>query len=386
VVRVLNCTKSELFKDLDRAIEFDQSSIFRKIYEAEFGTPGGEPFGILLGDYAMSNRLDDVQLMSGMTEIAAAAFAPFVTSPSPQLFELETFRDLPLISDLSTTFDARRNPAYIKWNALRQKEDSRFLGLVLPRMLMRRPHADDGSRVDQFIYQETLDGGIGGYLWGNAAYAFGEVVIRSYQNSGWLAGIRGMTPGTRSGGLVTQLPTHWFETDAPLIAPRCATEAIITEQQEKALSEAGFIPLCDCQDSPYAVFYSNQSVQLPKTYQEADATQNARLSAMLQYMLCVSRFAHCIKVMIRDRVGSFEDAPDIEKFLHNWIINYVTPDDDAGLETKARFPLREAQVSVRPHPENPGKYHCTVHLRPHFELDDLTASVELRTELGGRST
>jgi type VI secretion system protein ImpD len=382
VIRMLDCSHNELFRDLDRAIEFDQSQIFQKIYEEEFGMPGGRPYGLLIGNYEFSSHPDDLSTLTKMSRVAAAAFAPFVCAASPELLDLESFADLERVYDLSSTFDVRVNPQYVSWHSLRASEDARFVGMVIPRLLLRRPYHDDPSRRDGFLFSEAWSRVTPhDYLWGNGAFGLGEVTIRAFQRSGWLANIRGVDPGEETGGLVSNLPAYWFETDSPGVLSRPVTDIVVTEMQEKMLSEAGFTSLCSCPGTHYAAFYTCPSIQKPKQYDTEEATANARISAMLQYMLCVSLFARSLKVMVRDRVGSFAEANECETFLNRWIKKYVTPDDDASPEVKARHPLREARIEVRPHASKPGYYLCTAHLQPHFELEDLSAAVQLQTEI-----
>jgi type VI secretion system ImpC/EvpB family protein len=281
--------------------------------------------------------------------------------------------------NLSGTFEQLE---YLKWKAFRDSEDSRFVGLTMPRVLMRLPYEDAGDRVDGFRFREEVSRpDQSQYLWGNAAYAFGAVVIRAFTESGWLARIRGVRRGEASGGLAPELPVHCFSTDRRGIAPRCSTDSVVTDDQEQELGELGFIPLCHCPDTEFSAFYGNQSAQKPKKYDEPAATTNARLSSMLQYMLCVSRFAHYIKVIARDKIGSFAEAEECERFLHDWLQNYVISDSDASPDRKARYPLREATVRVRENPEKPGAYLCVAHLWPHYELDELSNTMRIATEL-----
>jgi type VI secretion system ImpC/EvpB family protein len=384
-VRVLNVSWKELTRDLERALEFDQSQLFRKVYNEEFGTPGGAPLGALLGDYevrhgpAAGYPFDDVVTLTSISSVAAAAFAPFVAAAHPRLLDLTSFVELEQPLDLSRTFEQAE---YLKWKAFRDTEDARFVGLTMPRVLMRLPYADDGSRRDGFRFQEDVDGvDRTGYLWGTAVYAFGAVLIRAFAQSGWLGSIRGVERGVDGGGLVTGLCVPSFATDRPGVAARFATDVIITDGQEKELGELGFMPLCHCQDTPCAAFYGNPSVQKPKPYDQLAATINARLSAMLQYTLCVSRFAHYLKVIARDKVGSFVGPADCEDYLRRWLLNYTTGNDNADPEARARYPLREARVQVRERPDKPGTYTCVIQLRPHFQLDQMTTAVKLVTEL-----
>jgi type VI secretion system protein ImpD len=384
-IRLLSVSWREIARDAERAIEFDQSQLFRKVYSDEFGTPGGEPFSVLLGDYQIrpfpsaEYPTDDVAALTAVSHVAAAAFAPFIASADPAMFALDDFTGLQQPLNLSKTFDQLE---YLKWRAFRDTEDARFVGLTMPRVLARLPYEDDGSRVDGFRFREETEGpDRGKYLWGSAAYAFGAVLVRAFDRSGWLAGIRGVSRDDVSGGLAPDLPVHCFTTDRRGVAPKCSTDAIITDAQEHELSELGFIPLCHCADTELSAFFTNQSVQKPRVYDEPAATMNARISAMLQYMLCVSRFSHYLKVAARDKIGSFTEAEQCESYLYKWLQQYVTSDGDATPEVKAEYPLREAGVRVREQPGKPGSYLCVAHLWPHYELDELVATVKVTTEL-----
>ncbi len=382
-IRLLSVSWNELSRDLERAIEFDQSQLFRKIYSDEFGTPGGEPFGLLLGDYEIRPRpsaehpIDDVAALGAVSQVAAAAFAPFVAGVHPSMFGLDQFTELEQPLQLAKPFEQLE---FLKWKTFRQSEDARFVGLTLPRVLMRLPYEDGGGRATGFRFAE--DTAVrSDYLWGNAAFAFGGVVIRAFAESGWLAGIRGVERDSEKGGLAPGLPVHCFATDKQGVARKCSTDVVVGDFQEQELSELGFIPLCHCVDTEYSAFYSNQSVQIPKRYDEPAATMNARISAMLQYMLCVSRFAHYLKVAARDKIGSFAEAGECEDYLNRWLQQYVTSDGDAPPEVKAKYPLREAGVRVRESPGKPGSYQCVAHLWPHFGLDEATTALRITTEL-----
>ncbi len=384
-IRVLPATWQELARDAERAIEFDQSQLFRKVYGEEFDTPGGEPFGVLLGDYEVrhrpspEHRIDDVAVLTSISHVAAASFAPFVAGVHPSMFGLDDFGGLQQPLNLPGTFDQLE---YLKWRAFRDSEDSRFVGLTLPRILMRLPYEDDGSRNDCFRFREDVAGrDPRKYLWGNAAFALGAVLVREFAESGWLADIRGVRQGAAGGGLVPRLPVHHALTDRPGVAPKGSTDVVLTDRQEPGLSELGFIPLCRCHDTPFSAFYGNQSAQKAKKYDDPAASLNAQISTMLQYVLCASRFAHYVKVAARDKIGAFTEAEQCEDFLHRWLQGYVTSDSDASPEVKAQYPLREASVKVRENPGKPGSYLCVIHLWPHFQLDELTTSVRLTTEL-----
>ena len=384
-IKVLNVTWGELERDFDRAIEFDQSQLYRKVYETEFGTPGGEPYGVLIGDYEIRPRLgkghrhDDLGILESIAGVAAAAFCPFIANVNPSMFGLNDFTGLEQTLNHARTMN---QPDYLKWQSLRESEDARFVSLALPRILMRLPYTFDNSRVDGFAFREDTRGKDNNkFLWGGAAFALGAVILRAFADSGWPADIRGVQRGIETGGLVSGLLVHDFGTDAGGVAFKSTTDVVITDNLEKQLSEQGFSPLCHCHDTEYAAFYSVPSLQKPKTYDRSAPSTNAKISSMTQYMLCVSRFAHYIKSMGRDRIGGFTRPEDFERFLGDWLTQYVVLDDDASPETKARYPLREAKVQVRPKPGSSGSFNCIIHLVPHYELDDLAAAVRLTTEI-----
>jgi type VI secretion system ImpC/EvpB family protein len=388
-VRLLNVSWKDLVRDLDRALEFDQSQLFRKVYSDEFGTPGGEPFSVLLGDYEIHSRpapdhpTDDLAALGKISAVAAAAFSPFIAAAHPSLFDLESFSSLELPLNLARTFEQTE---YVKWRALRDTEDARFVGLTLPRVLMRLPYRDDSNRADGFCFHEDVaDPSRRHYLWGNVAYAFAAVLVREFAASGWLAAIRGFQRGRQSDGLVCGLPVPSCPTDRSGLVPTLPTDALVTDAQEKELGELGFIPLCHRPGTDVAAFFGNQSIQKPRKYDETLATINARLSAMLQYMLCVARFAHYLKVLARDKLGSFLGPSECEAFLTRWLLKYVTGNEEAGIELQAKFPLREGRVEVKAQPDKPGVYLCVIHLRPHFQLDQVVTAVKLVTELAAPS-
>jgi len=384
-VRVLDCSWKDLERDFERATEFDQSQVFKKIYESEFGMPGGEPFGLLLGDYYVrpgprrGHPHDDMGVLTSMSQVAAAAFCPFVTSAHPSMFGLDSFTELEQPINLESTFTQHEFDA---WNRFRNKPESRFTGLTAPRVLMRLPYEDDGTRVDGFRFEENVETpDRSRYLWGNACFAFGAVAARAFATYGWPADVRGVQRDVEAGGLVTGLPVHNFGTDSDGIALKSSTEVNITDNQDKELGDLGFLPICACKDTEYSAFFGSHSCQKPKVYDRVPATVNARLSSMLQYMLCVGRFAHYIKVMARDKIGSVTRAEDLEDHLNQWLQQYCVVDPKASFEQKASYPLREGQVQITSQPGKPGSFSCVVHLRPHFQLDQLVSSVKLVTEL-----
>jgi type VI secretion system protein ImpC len=374
-IRVLNVSKKELLRDLQRAPEFDQSVMFKKVYEDEFGIFGGEPFGALVGDYEFSKHPEDIELLEKVSQVAAGAHAPFLTAASPELLNLDSFSQLGEPRDIGKIFDSTE---FAKWKSFRASEDSRYVGLTMPRVLMRLPYGKDTKPVDDFNYEEGVDGtDHSKYLWGNAAYALGARLTQAFAQYGWCASIRGV----EGGGLVEGLPTHTFRTDEGDVALKCPTEVAITDRREKELADQGLIPLVHCKGTDYAAFFSVQSANKPKKFDKAAANANARLSAQLPYILAVSRFAHYMKSIMRDKIGGFMSRGQCQTFLTQWIMQYVTDDDQASAATKAKFPLREAKIEVSEIPGKPGAYRAIAFLRPHFQLDELTVSLRLVAEL-----
>ena len=374
-IRVLHCTKKELLRNFENASDFDQSVLFKKVYEEEYGTFGGEPIGALIGDFEFNRTAQDMALLEQMSHVAAAAHAPFLTAADPQLFNWDEFTEMAGPRDLSKVFDTVE---YAKWKSFRDSEDARYVGIGLPHILMRLPYGPDTSPVETFHFAEDVDGkDHKKYLWGNAAYALGTRLTTAFAKYGWCAAIRGV----ENGGLVEGLPTHTFHTDQGDVALKCPTELAITDRREKELADLGFIPLVHCKGTDYAAFFSVQSAQKVKKYDTDAANANARLSAQLPYLMAVSRFAHYLKVMMRDKIGSFVSRSECERFLNQWISNYVTPDDNATAATKAQYPLRDAKIEVVEAPGKPGVYKAVAFLRPHFQLDELSVSLRLVAEL-----
>jgi len=374
-IRVLNVSKKELLKDLQRAAEFDQSATFKKIYEDEYGVFGGEPFAALIGDYEFTKHPEDIELLDRMSHVAAGAHAPFLTAAGPELMNLDSYTNLGTPRDIAKIFDSTE---FAKWKSFRESEDARYVGLALPHILMRLPYGRDTKPVDGFNYEEAVDGtDHSKYLWGNAAYALGTRLTNAFAQYSWCAAIRGV----EGGGLVEGLPAHTFRTDEGDVALKCPTEIAITDRREKELADNGFIPLVHCKGTDYAAFFSVQSAQKPKVYNKDAANANARLSTQLPYILAVSRFAHYLKAMMRDKIGSFMSRSQAERFLNDWIQTYTIGDDDAPAQIKARNPLREARVEVVEVPGKPGAYRAVAFLRPHYQLDELSVSLRLVAEL-----
>src|SRR5437868_5262904 len=331
-IRIFNVTKRELLRDMDRAAEFDQSALFKKIYEEEYGVFGGAPFAAMIGDYEFGKHPEDVELLEKVSNVAAAAHAPFLSAASPEMFNMDSFTQIGNPRDIGKIFDTTE---YAKWKSFRQSEDSRYVGLCLPHILMRLPYGRDTKPIDAFNYEEGVDGtDHSKYLWGNAAYALASKLTDAYAKFGWCAAIRGV----EGGGLVEGLPAHTFNTDEGDVALKCPTEIAITDRREKELADQGFVPLVHCKGSDYAAFFSVQSCQKPKKYDKAAANANARLSAQLPYIMAMSRFAHYLKAMMRDKIGSFMTRSDCQRFLNQWISNYVCADDNATQTVKAQLP------------------------------------------------
>ncbi len=377
-IKVLNVPKKELFKDVDKAVEFDQSQIFKKLYENEFGSPGGEPYGALIGDYEFTNHPDDVELLSKMSNVAAAAFCPFISAAAPNLFGFQEWTELSKPRDLEKIFDTVE---YTKWKSYRESEDSRFVTLVMPRVLARLPYGSMTKPVEEFGFEEVELDANGrakpvehdGYTWMNAAYVYGTKLTAAFAKYGWCVAIR----GAEGGGKVEGLPAHIFTSDDGDPDLKCPTEIGITDRREAELSKLGFLPLCHYKNTDYAVFFGAQTTQKPKKYDRPEATANAAISARLPYLMATSRIAHYLKVMARDKIGSFLEATDCEAWLNRWIKNYVNSNPNADQEMKARFPLAEARVQVKEIPGKPGSYNAIAHLRPWLQFEELTTSLRM---------
>ena len=377
-IRVLNLKKKDLHKDLTKAVEFDQSQVFKKIYETEFGTPGGEPYGALIGDYEFGSGTEDLEVLQGMSNVAAASFAPFISAANPKMFGLESFNELSKPRDLEKIFESSE---YIKWRGFRESDDSRFVTLTMPRVLARVPYGSKGREIEEFGFEEAEIDGSGKatamssdkFTWMNASYALGERLTSAFSKNGWCVAVR----GAEGGGKVENLPSFTFTSDDGDVDQQCPTEIGITDRREAELSKLGFLPLCHYKGSDYAVFFGAQTTQKPKKYDSPDATANAAISARLPYIMATARFSHYLKVMGRDKIGSFLEARDCENWLNNWIRNYVNGNPDASADMKAKYPLAEASISVKEVPGAPGSYNAVAYLRPWLQMEELTASMRL---------
>lgn len=388
-IRFFSAKWKELARDIERAADFDQSRLFELIYSQEFDMPGGQPYGLLIGDYTIAAGInpatgtDDLSVIESIAGVAAAAFSPFICAAHPSLFEVEQFTDLDRMPDLSFLLKPNRSP---RWNRLRNVVDTRFLGLILPRILVRKPYqSNDITRTDGFRFREDIDPKGDNLLWGNPAFAFAMVVLREYASSGWFADLRGVREDEQSGGLVDMLSHLAFSTDKHDFAAQPPVEQRLNAEQEQILSEAGFMPLSTVPYTPHLVFNSNQSVHRANRYDTEIANRNARIASMLQYVLCACRFAHYLKMIMRENVGQIATSNSLKDMLEKWLFTYCIGNDDADNLMKARHPLRSASVEVREIPGRPGVFGCVMRLQPHFQLDDVTASFQLLADMNSKS-
>jgi type VI secretion system protein ImpC len=378
-LRFMDISKNELRRSMKRykGVAWDQSPLFKKIYEEEYGQLGGEPYGCLVADYFFDHNTPDVDLLASLGKVAASAHVPFIAGAAPSVLQMESWQELSNPRDLTKLFT--QNLEYAAWNSLRQSEDSRYIGLAMPRFLARLPYGIRTNPVDSFDFEETTDGADHSkYVWANAAYAMAVNINRSFKEYGWCTLIRGV----ESGGVVEGLPCHTFPTDDGGIDMKCPTEIAISDRREAELAKNGFIPLVHRKNTDYAAFIGAQSLQKPAEYYDADASANANLSARLPYLFACSRFAHYLKCIVRDKVGSFKERDEMQRWLNDWIMNYVDGDPvNSSLEIKARRPLAAAEVVVEDVEGNPGYYQAKFFLRPHFQLEGLTVSLRMVAKL-----
>ena len=376
-IRVLNVSKQDVAKSLKKykGTAWDQSPLFKKLYEDEYGTAGGEPYGCLIGDYYFNHSAPDLEMLKGIAQIASASHMPFISAADPSIMNMDSWQELANPRDISKIFST---PEYAAWRSFRESEDSRYIALTMPRVLSRMPYGAKTNPVEEFNFEEDTGAGASDkYNWMNAAYAMGTNINRSFATYGWCANIRGV----ESGGAVEGLPTHTFPTDDGGVAMKCPTEVAITDRREAELSANGFLPLIHWKNTDYAVFLGGQTVNKPKEYDSPDATANAALSARLPYIFATSRFAHYLKCIVRDKIGSFKEREDMQRWLSDWIANYVTSDPNASEEIKAKYPLAEAKVEVDSVEGQPGYYSAKFFLRPHYQLEGLTTSLRLVTKV-----
>jgi type VI secretion system protein ImpD len=393
-VRFISASKREIRRDISSALEFDQSALWRKVYEDEFGTPGGAPYGLLVADFEIGERSEDVELLTSLSEIAAASFAPLLLTPSLDLLGVDSIGHSFVLQQIDSL---RTAPEFVKWRALREREESRFIGLPLPHIIGRLPYdgwfniSSSAAQHEQtwsqrsFRYSECVDGPGGGqHLWISGAWALAAVIMREFGRRGWFAEIQGASRDEQGGGMLPDLPTETFPAFARSGTYRGPTRTYIDQISEAALEQAGFIPLCTSSVDGQAAFYSGHTLHKPEKFNRANATANARISSMLRYILCASRIAHYIKVIARNKIGLSSDAALVERFLNTWVSSYVSPDDQAAPDVQARLPLRAAQVQVRPEPGAPGTFKVIMHLQPHFQITHVGASLTFSTTLRRR--
>ena len=377
-IRVLNISKNDLRKTMRRykGTGWDQSPIFKKLYEEEYGQFGGEPYGCLVGDYHFDHTAPDVELLGEMARVAAAAHAPFIAGASPNIMQMNSWQELSNPRDLTKIFS---NTEYAAWRGLRESDDSKYVGLTMPRYLSRMPYGATTNPVDEFAFEEDTEGGSHSkYTWSNSAYAMAANINRSFKDYGWCTSIRGV----ESGGAVTDLPAHTFPTDDGGVDLKCPTEIAISDRREAELAKNGFMPLIHRKNSDLAAFIGAQSLNKPSEYYDPDATANANLAARLPYMFACCRFAHYLKCIVRDKIGSFQERADMERWLNDWIMNYVDGNPEtSSQDTKARRPLAAAEVTVEEVEGNPGYYTSKMFLRPHYQLEGLTVSLRLVSKL-----
>lgn len=378
-IRFMDISKNELRRNLKRykGVGWDQSPLFKQIYEEEYGQLGGEPYGCLVADYYFNHTAPDVDMLSSISKIAAAAHAPFIAGASPSVMQMESWQELANPRDLTKIFT--QNLEYTAWNSLRESEDSRYIGLAMPRFLARLPYGINTNPVDNFEFEETTDGADHSkYVWSNAAYAMAVNINRSFKEYGWCTTIRGV----ESGGAVDNLPCHTFPTDDGGVDMKCPTEIAISDRREAELAKNGFMPLIHRKNTDYAAFIGAQSLQKPAEYYDPDATANANLSARLPYMFACSRFAHYLKCIVRDKIGSFQTRESMQNWLNDWIVNYVDGDPvNSSQAIKARRPLAAAEVVIEDVEGNPGYYQAKFFLKPHFQLEGLTVSLRMVAKL-----
>jgi len=377
-IRVMNISKKELGKTLKKfkGTAWDQSPIFKQVYEQEYGQFGGEPYGCLVADFHFDHTPPDVELLSEISKVAAASHAPFITGLAPSTLRMESWQELANPRDLTKIF---QTPEYAAWNSLRASDDARYLGLAMPRYLARQPYGAKTNPVEEFDFEEDVEGASHDrYCWANAAYAMAVNINRSFKLYGWCSQIRGI----ESGGAVEGLPTHTFPTDDGGVDMKCPTEIAISDRREAELAKNGFMPLVHKKNTDFAAFIGAQSLHKPAEYDDPDATANANLGARLPYLFATCRFAHYLKCIVRDKIGSFKERADMETWLNNWIGKYVLQNPATASDAeKARQPLAGAEVVVEEIEGNPGYYSSKFFLRPHYQLEGLTVSLRLVSKL-----
>ena len=382
-LRILDVRWTEIARDLERALDFDQSTMFDLVYSQEFSMPGGRPYGLVIVDHAVSHRLgrgskvDDVEVLEGLMGVAAAAFTPFVFGVDPSMLSLDRLDEIDLRQDLGATF---ADPSFARWNRMRSRPDSRFLAAVIPRLLVRRPHKGRDHPRLGFVYDEKV-ADTRDLLWLHGGFGLAHVALRAMARHRWPAAIRGTVPPGEA-GIVDGPVRHFLPSDRPGFVVRYTVETAVSEGQEVVLNEHGLLALRQLHLTGNVAFMNLPSLHRPPDYDGEAARMNAKMGGMLNYVLCVARFAHYVKVIARDWVGKYNDAAECERLLQRWLQGFVTGNDDATPEMRVRYPLREGRVSVVELPGKPGSYGCDIHLRPHYQLDQITSEFRLTTVIG----
>ncbi|MGV3344528.1 type VI secretion system contractile sheath large subunit [Enterobacteriaceae bacterium LUAb1] len=375
LIKIFNANKADLSRDFKLSSDFDQSALFKKVYEHEYGTLGGIPYAVLVGDYQFDNTPNDLYLLEQLSHVAAAAHAPFLSATAPGMFALDDFSELHKPRDLEALF---ASTDYLRWKRFRESEDSCYVGLTLPNVIGRLPYGMKTIPVESFNFEEVIDvNQRGNYLWLNAAFALTGQMIKAFEKYNWCTAIRGV----EGGGVVDALPTYSYTSVSGERVMQCPTEVAITERREKELAELGFIPLVYYKGTEKAVFFSINSPNLPRNYDDEQANANARLAVQLQYIMATSRFAHYIKIMMRNKIGSFTTAVACQNYLQRWLNDYIVSDDNVSFKYKAMYPLRNAKVTITESPDAPGHFKAILYLRPHFQLETLSMSIRLVAEL-----
>jgi type VI secretion system protein ImpD len=384
-IRVLDVSWAEISKDVNRAVEFDQSQLFKKVYSDEFDIPGGEPYGTLIADFSIAHkpskhyRFDDIPTLERLAEIASASFSPLLINAAPELFGLDSFDKLTQPINFQDIF---KQAEYHAWNSLRKRSDTRFLGVTLPRILLRTPYTLKVDSIGGIRYSESsAHASKEHYVWSKANFAFAKVLIREFSEVGWFSHIRGVPRDEFSGGVVPDLTIDYFTTDSKEAADKPIADIIITDSKERELSELGFIPFCQCYDLTMGAFHTTPSLHKPKIYEKRHITINEKVASSLQHVLCGSRFAHYIKVMARDKIGSYVRAEECASLIQNWLNEYTVSQEDAEWQMQAKYPLRKSAVEVKENPEKPGSYWVNIDLQPHYQADSLISELHLSTEL-----
>lgn len=384
LVKVLTVKWEEIARDFDRNnYDYDQSLLFTKVYDEAFGMPGGHPFGVLVGDFEIRPNTaepSDLEVLRSISQVAAASFCPYLSAAAPEMMGLDRFSNLEATVEFDQLYS---QPQFLKWNKLRESPDSRFVTLTVPHVLMRMPYTS-GYRIDGFDFREdTSAADRSGYVWGNAAYALAGVVIRAFQQSSWVTDTSGIQRGVDGGGLVTGLPVPSVETDKERVVTKFSTDLLIDDRFERDLTDHGFLPLCPLIGTEWAGFLSSTTIQKPAVYDRPEATMSAKLTSYLRYVLCVSRFAHYLKVLARDRIGQMSEARELQEYLNEWLAQYRTDMENLDAMDRAKYPLKDGHVTVAPRPGNPGVYDCIVYLQPHAEVESVSAGLTLETKLAG---